>query len=40
MSDRSPMYRIHPAIGFARVGNSPDAWYLELMSVGGTAHRD
>jgi L-lysine 6-oxidase len=29
------MYRIHPAIGFARVGNSPDAWYLEPTSVGG-----
>ncbi len=28
-------YRIHPAIGFARVGDSPDAWYLEPTSVGG-----
>jgi L-lysine 6-oxidase len=28
-------YRIHPAIGFARVGNSPDAWYLEPTAVGG-----
>lgn len=28
-------YRIHPAIGFARVGNSPDAWYLEPTRVGG-----
>ena len=28
-------YRIHPAIGFARVGNSPDAWYLEPTEVGG-----
>jgi L-lysine 6-oxidase len=28
-------YRIHPAIGFARVGNSPDSFYLEPTSVGG-----
>src|SRR5262249_15206081 len=28
-------YRIHPAIGFARVGNSPEAWYLEPTAVGG-----
>jgi L-lysine 6-oxidase len=28
-------YRIHPAIGFARVGNSPEAWYLEPTTVGG-----
>ena len=28
-------YRIHPAIGFARVGNSPDAWYVEPTAVGG-----
>jgi L-lysine 6-oxidase len=27
-------YRIHPAIGFARMGNSPDAWYLEPTAVG------
>ena len=35
MTDAKPTYRIHPAIGFARVGNSPDAWYLEPTSVGG-----
>src|SRR5690242_7472402 len=28
-------YRIHPAIGFARVGNAPDSFYLEPTSVGG-----
>ena len=28
-------YRIHPSIGFARVGNAPDAWYLEPTAVGG-----
>lgn len=28
-------YRIHPAIGFARVGNAPDSYYLEPTSVGG-----
>lgn len=28
-------YRIHPAIGFARVGNSPDSYYLEPTRVGG-----
>ena len=28
-------FKIHPAIGFARVGNSPDAWYLEPTTVGG-----
>jgi L-lysine 6-oxidase len=35
MSDSKYSYRIHPAIGFARVGNSPDAWYIEPTSVGG-----
>lgn len=35
MTDSQPTYRIHPAIGFARVGNSPDAWYLEPTAVGG-----
>ncbi len=35
MSDAKCSYRIHPAIGFARVGNSPDAWYLEPAAVGG-----
>ena len=35
MSDNKATYRIHPAIGFARVGNAPDAWYLEPTSVGG-----
>ncbi|HEY5871238.1 MAG TPA: CTQ-dependent lysine 6-oxidase LodA [Candidatus Tectomicrobia bacterium] len=35
MSDNKHSYRIHPAIGFARVGNSPDAWYLEPTEVGG-----
>jgi L-lysine 6-oxidase len=34
MSDTQHSYRIHPAIGFARVGNSPDAWYLEPAAVG------
>lgn len=34
MSDATVSYRIHPAIGFARVGNSPDAWYLEPPGVG------
>ncbi len=28
-------YRIHPAIGFARVGNSPDSFYVEPTRVGG-----
>lgn len=27
-------YRIHPAIGFARVGNAPDSYYLEPTAVG------
>lgn len=35
MTDTSSSYRIHPSIGFARVGNSPAAWYLEPTSVGG-----
>jgi L-lysine 6-oxidase len=30
-----PTYKIHPAIGFARVGNAPDAFYLEPTRVGG-----
>ena len=34
MSDSKPTYRIHPAIGFARVGNSRDAWYIEPTAVG------
>ncbi|HVZ35986.1 MAG TPA: LodA/GoxA family CTQ-dependent oxidase [Polyangiaceae bacterium] len=28
-------YRIHPALGFARVGNAPDAFYLEPTREGG-----
>jgi L-lysine 6-oxidase len=46
MSDAKVSYRIHPAIGFARVGDAPlgdplpkgdvpEAWYLEPTSVGG-----
>jgi L-lysine 6-oxidase len=35
MSNTNVTYRIHPAIGFARVGNSPHAWYLEPTTVGG-----
>ena len=35
MSSDRCTYRIHPAIGFARVGNSPDSFYLEPASVGG-----
>jgi L-lysine 6-oxidase len=27
-------YKIHPAIGFPRVGNSPTGWYLEPTGVG------
>lgn len=34
MSDPKVSYRVHPAIGFARVGNSPDAYYLEPTGVG------
>lgn len=29
-----PVYKIHPAIGFARVGNAPDSYYLEPTAVG------
>ena len=35
MNKTDCIFRIHPSIGFARVGNSPDAWYLEPTSVGG-----
>lgn len=35
MNDKKYTYRIHPAIGFARVGNAPDSFYLEPTSVGG-----
>jgi len=35
MGNENYTYRIHPAIGFARVGNSPDSFYLEPTSVGG-----
>ncbi|HEU4882577.1 MAG TPA: CTQ-dependent lysine 6-oxidase LodA [Longimicrobium sp.] len=35
MSDPTVTYRIHPAIGFPRVGNAPDAYYLEPTAVGG-----
>lgn len=35
MSDAAVSYRIHPAIGFARVGNAPEAFYLEPTEVGG-----
>lgn len=34
MSDSKVTYRIHPAIGFARVGNAPEAFYLEPTGVG------
>ena len=34
MSDPEVTYKIHPAIGFARVGNAPDAHYLEPTGVG------
>lgn len=34
MNDSKCSYRIHPAIGFARVGNSPDSWYLEPTAIG------
>jgi L-lysine 6-oxidase len=30
----SVTYQIHPAIGFARVGNAIDSWYLEPSAVG------
>lgn len=29
-----PVYKIHPAIGIARVGNSPIAFYLAPESTG------
>ena len=35
MGNDNHTYRIHPAIGFARVGNSPDSFYLEPTRVGG-----
>src|SRR5215510_12428674 len=35
MGKKKYTYRIHPAIGFARVGNSPDSFYMEPTSVGG-----
>ena len=35
MGNENYTYRIHPAIGFARVGDSPDSFYLEPTSVGG-----
>ncbi|HEY0037845.1 MAG TPA: LodA/GoxA family CTQ-dependent oxidase [Longimicrobium sp.] len=35
MSDSKITYKIHPAIGFARVGDAPDAYYLEPTEVGG-----
>ena len=28
-------YRIHPALGVARVGNAPDSYYLEPTRRGG-----
>ena len=31
----SKSYKIHPAIGVARLGNSPDEFYLALETVGG-----
>lgn len=34
MSTSGPTYQIHPAIGFARVGNAPDSFYLEPTAVG------
>lgn len=35
MTDSKYTYKIHPAIGFARVGDSLDAYYLEPTTVGG-----
>lgn len=35
MNDSKVTYKIHPAIGFARVGNSLDGYYLEPTVVGG-----
>src|SRR4051812_30441174 len=31
----TPRYKIHPAIGIARVGNSPDSFYLAPETTGG-----
>jgi len=31
----SPQYRIHPAVGVARLGNSPDQFYLGPTTIGG-----
>src|ERR1051326_8384992 len=28
-------YQIHPAVGVARLGNSPDSFYLEPQTIGG-----
>jgi L-lysine 6-oxidase len=35
MVDAKFTYKIHPAIGFARVGDAPDSFYLEPTTVGG-----
>src|SRR5215510_1056728 len=35
MGEGNYTYKIHPAIGFARVGNAPDSFYLEPTRVGG-----
>lgn len=35
MTQARTTYRIHPAIGFARVGDAPDSFYLEPTAVGG-----
>jgi L-lysine 6-oxidase len=35
MTDGTISYRIHPAIGFPRVGNSADGWYFEPTAAGG-----
>lgn len=35
MSEPKYTYKIHPAIGFARVGDSLDGFYLEPATVGG-----
>lgn len=34
MSNSRYTYRIHPAIGFARVGDAPESYYLEPTGVG------
>ncbi|HYN05943.1 MAG TPA: CTQ-dependent lysine 6-oxidase LodA [Vicinamibacterales bacterium] len=31
----APRYQIHPALGIARVGNSPDSFYLAPETIGG-----